>query len=544
MSLSNVSPGVLGIAWLLLAGVLFGLQFLRVRHRRQEVVTVLFWQEAIEESRARVFVRRFRHPWAYVLFMGIGSAILLAWAGLKSDREAEKDWVLLVDGSAGMSWGQRFDQSEDALKQQIDAYPKGARRVFWCGADRQLLLDRGEESVLLGERLLGLEPEATVSGFERACVFLAAEARERQTEIVLFGDAPVSSEVTALLPDHVSVRRAAALDRGKTESRGIRALGVASSSESYESVDVYIRLNSGAVRPVFQLGGEPYEGEVRSLSGEGEWLLPVVPARGALFSVSLADGDDVVADDSASIRLPLRERIRVQVNPGLPVALQRLIDDDPSIELVVDAPEVTVGMKRPGVPSLTWVPDNGESEAFSITLDDIEDDINEVLMRLGMGQIDGTALADATGKVIRVATVPGEVREVQFWDELLTTDYNFTDSMAFPLFVIESLRWLGGREPIDPYVHVGAEHPHLLAAGASYSPPRVGLYEDREGVMRAASLVSDPLNLGPGSDDLLFSKGDGVPQPDRRPSWTSIFILLALALLIAEWRWFQQGRLP
>jgi len=64
MSLQNLSttPFVLGLV--ALAGILFALQRLRVRHRDLRVPTTLFWKEAVERARARTLVERFRHLWA------------------------------------------------------------------------------------------------------------------------------------------------------------------------------------------------------------------------------------------------------------------------------------------------------------------------------------------------------------------------------------------------------------------------------------------------------------------------------------------------
>jgi hypothetical protein len=73
-------PGVLaGIA--VLAGVLYALQRLRVRHRAVTVVTTLFWRVAAEEAPARTLRERFRHPWAYLLILVILCLLWLAWAG-------------------------------------------------------------------------------------------------------------------------------------------------------------------------------------------------------------------------------------------------------------------------------------------------------------------------------------------------------------------------------------------------------------------------------------------------------------------------------
>ena len=69
--------GALGLVGI--AGVLYALQRLRVRHRQVEVETTLFWQQAIEESRARVLTQRFRHPWTYALLLVICSLLWLSF---------------------------------------------------------------------------------------------------------------------------------------------------------------------------------------------------------------------------------------------------------------------------------------------------------------------------------------------------------------------------------------------------------------------------------------------------------------------------------
>ncbi|MGC6487195.1 MAG: BatA domain-containing protein, partial [Planctomycetota bacterium] len=79
-------PALLGVLGLgAIAGLLYALQRLRVRHQEVEVETTMFWRQAIEESRARVLTQRFRHPWTYALLLSICSLLWLAFAGLRSD---------------------------------------------------------------------------------------------------------------------------------------------------------------------------------------------------------------------------------------------------------------------------------------------------------------------------------------------------------------------------------------------------------------------------------------------------------------------------
>ena len=96
MSFQNLSiPAIVGGLAVIAAG-LFLLQRLRVRHRPHEVVTTLFWREALEEARARVLVRRFRHPLAYLLLLLIAGLLWIGFAEPSFSAGADEDHVLLV----------------------------------------------------------------------------------------------------------------------------------------------------------------------------------------------------------------------------------------------------------------------------------------------------------------------------------------------------------------------------------------------------------------------------------------------------------------
>ena len=56
------------------------LQRLRVRHREVEVLTTMFWKDALQETRARVFMRRFRHWRAWALLVLIASLLWVLMA--------------------------------------------------------------------------------------------------------------------------------------------------------------------------------------------------------------------------------------------------------------------------------------------------------------------------------------------------------------------------------------------------------------------------------------------------------------------------------
>ncbi|MDA1266224.1 MAG: hypothetical protein O2816_14175, partial [Planctomycetota bacterium] len=138
MSWLGFGPGLAIAGALALAGALFALQRLRVRHRQVTVVTTLFWKQAVEETRARVLTERFRHPLAYLLVLAIALATWFAAAGPRPTRAGARDLVLLLDGSAGMGWGDRFEHAQTLLKEEAARLPAERRRVYFCGAEPRL----------------------------------------------------------------------------------------------------------------------------------------------------------------------------------------------------------------------------------------------------------------------------------------------------------------------------------------------------------------------------------------------------------------------
>ena len=153
MSFSNL-PLVWGLLGALaIAGILYLLQRLRVRHQLVEVETTLFWQQAMEESRARVLVQRFRHPWAYLLILAIALLLWLSVAGLRGGGDAQRDHVVLLDGSAAMAIGERFPEVVALANDYVGALPEDARTVVFAdGQSFEFALEsRGSGAAAAGD---------------------------------------------------------------------------------------------------------------------------------------------------------------------------------------------------------------------------------------------------------------------------------------------------------------------------------------------------------------------------------------------------------
>ncbi|MDA1196232.1 MAG: hypothetical protein O2894_13765, partial [Planctomycetota bacterium] len=210
-----LAPWLVGAGLLALAGALYALQRLRVRHRELRVVTTLFWRQATEERRARVLFWRFRHLPAYLLLLAIASVLWLGVAGPRVELEDADAHVLLLDASAAMGAGRSFQDAVVRLTEAAAALPAARREVWFCGGRVETLLAPGESALLLADRLAGLTPEAAPSALARA----ARTARQIHGPDVRL---------------HVFGGEAAASD-------GATALGVAAArSGRWDAVDVFV----------------------------------------------------------------------------------------------------------------------------------------------------------------------------------------------------------------------------------------------------------------------------------------------------------------
>ena len=565
----------LGALWTLLglagiAGVFFLLQRLRVRQRTLVVETTQFWRQATEETRARVLVQRFRHPWVYALLLGAASLLWLAFAGLDSRASERRESLVLIDASAGMAHGARFDDTLSAVDELLATLPARSRTVVLCGGRPRTLLRPGEHAQLFRDRLGDAGPEACPESLRPAIRTWLAQARTRPLDIYVAGDAWLTESFLAQMPDDVTLQRLAGMREQAPGRRGITQIGVAS-SEEWDQVDVLIEVAAAggpsADRPSVVLEDAPLGIAPVAVSlpspengSRRRFLYRGLPARGQLLRATLPESaeDAVAFDDEALIVLPSRERLRIAMEPGLPDVLTRVIESDPALEVTSDAPEVVVraaGSDYGGEAPALELGDVVQGHAFFVTCG-ADADPSEVILelheRLGLGEIDAMDLARATGRVISMGGSRGESRRLAVWERLFSSDYNFVSSRAYPLFVALGLRWLSGRSESPASLPAGeptrlngltvrtSDDKSLNTLGDAFVPATAGLLATEEGPQLAASLL-DPALSG------AAATGAALPEAELSGSgvdWVTWLLLGALALLLVDWALFQRGRIP
>ncbi|MHC4954339.1 MAG: vWA domain-containing protein [Planctomycetota bacterium] len=427
-SLLPVSAVFGGLA--LLAGILFVLQRLRVRHKEVVVPTTLFWRAAVQETRARVFMRRFRHPLAYALLLLVAALLWLAFAEpvARADRE-RRATVFLLDGSAGMAWGDRFRRAQDTLTEQVSRLPDGEAEVVFCGGWPRTLLRTGEHPLLLESRLERMRPEACPASLEQAVAMLP---RERPTRIVVIGDAPLRE---AVVPAGWEVLRPGR-DSERPANDGVLALGVAeAASGAWDRVDLFVVAPRGYSINLEQLRD--------------------VPARGQEVVVRIPAGDAIALDDEARIVLPRRSMLRVKASPELAPVLEL----DPGVELAEDGVEIEL------------------VDGAEITIEGPAGSLASA-----PGQLAEFVDAERGGDAPRLHRRTGPRRRVVLGRDLLTDRYNFTRTRAFPQFVARAVRWLAGSAEFPAFVAAGEP-----VRGTEFVPPVAGPFDGH-----VASLL-DPL---------------------------------------------------
>ena len=259
-------------------------QRLRVQHREVEVLSTLFWQAAIEETRARVFVRRFRHWPAWLLLVAIASLLWMLLAQPTTKPLDGTQHIVLVDGSVD-------DADTRAVDLQLAiaraaTLPTSAREIITVGSHLETLLAAGEPIDYAKLRAAGKRPSSP-SGLRWALESLSSRARGTQPlAIHIVGDAPVEQKYLAALPPNVSIFRV--WREPLPPNMQLKTLGMAdSASGQWDTVDVAIGFASDEpIDPatvLVTLSDQPVRQPLQSIN-KSEFQLLDVAANGGILN--------------------------------------------------------------------------------------------------------------------------------------------------------------------------------------------------------------------------------------------------------------------
>ena len=555
MILDGLSPLALLGSVLGAALLLFLLQRLRVRYRPQVVETTLFWREALEERRARTLVRRFRHPWAYVLLVLIAALLLFAFAGPRLERDPGRSHLVLLDGRSSAF-------AQDALEQELAHLPPDRRTVVLTGSRPRTVLLPGEHVALLAKRLESHRAEANVPRFET--VIRTFATFQDEVTVTIFGDGEVDSAILSVLPESWKLRRVVARDDDETANVDTVpelvtfAQGHASSSR-YGEVDVLVRVRSASEVPVqveARIGDTAVTPAQRSRDAQvTELRFENVRATGDVFEIDYSVG---ASTRSASLCLLDRRPIPVMVSPEVPAALVRYLESDPGTRITAQDGEVVIrlegssyGGDLPAFELSTSRTEGGEAFLFLHEgKRSSETVLHEVGDALGLDHLDGRELAERLQRNVVVRAEVSTRRMLRVWREVLELERGFSDSLEFAVLCARAVRWLAGVTERPECVSVGRtlalgedrivrpDGSATTSLGDFITPVQSGVYETRDGAEVFAASHQLPAFVGEAAA-LEEEQVEGVA-----PSLLDWVLFLVLVLLGIEWFLARSSRIP
>lgn len=524
-ALTSVFGFLVGTALLGLA--LWALQRLRVQHREVEVITTLFWESALKETRARVFVRRFRHWPAWLLLFGICTLLWMLLAQPQVSSLDARRHVVMVDWTAPAEQRSRaLDRATETLK----GLPATARELIAVNANLHTLLSSGEEVYLAQVRAKSLDDLSASSSIQWSLESLTSRANEDQPmSIYLVGNADIEQSYIDLLPDTVDVVRIP-VDEPAAIPYSLKSLGFADAkSGRWNSVDVRFAINSeSSVDPqLFQLslGDQPVNGVQTTQANTFELL--DLAAQGQTLTVSL---DDQVL---GQLTLPTRDPTKVLLEDGVPPVLKELVDLAPAFQIVQEQPDIRIGYSDTCDLRLS----GQEGAAFEIVTN--QEDPNAAMLdlvdELALTQIDATSLAQQSGQVIDVQVLAGEKRRIVIWNSLFTPAFDFTESRACPIFVSQAIQWLAQKPDEVPWAAQGETLP---TSSPKFQIPTGDSIKTNDGRDIAVSPIPDTVE-----DSATIRTSDPAGWLGKVTPYTWLGILLSV-LLVGEWVLYQKGRMP
>ncbi|MGE3275834.1 MAG: VWA domain-containing protein [Vicinamibacterales bacterium] len=579
MTFGLLSAGQLALLATLTGGAVLVIFFLKVRHPRIEVPSLVLWRRVLEDERRDSLIERLRRILSLLLALAI--ALLLAFALSEPQRSglSEGRIALIVDNSATMAagadgGGTRLEQALEEARGIVDGAP---------GARFQIADTAG--TVL------------TAPGLDRPA------AREALARIrAQFTDPRLPSVAEGYTPTVITDGRGVTVPEGMarvaipsaTGNVGITAFEIRPSSSNPQESQAYLAIVNFDQRPqqvAITIRGRGQVVARRSVElAAGSRLNDVFPMQdleAGPVEVRLEhDPDAFTLDDVAYGWLADRRPVRVTLVGDQTPALERVLATNPRLDawriaamdyrpgidtdvLVFDGVTPTEAPTRPallfGVEARPWLESSAPGE--------IPEDA--LLVASPHALMDGLPLADirarrarafADGTGTPIATIAGRPviaagRTTAPWIAVgFPLDLsNLVAQPAFPIFVSNAINWLG-EEPDPVAAHLGLVH--LTAADARIISPEGDVVPALSGPSGTEFLADHPgiyfaehgggrqaiaVNLANATVSTRASatpdgnESDVLPNGGHSPLWVTLGAL-ALFLLVLEW-WTWQRRI-
>lgn len=582
---------------------LVALYLLRPQRRRIDVPYARLWGLVAREARSSAIARKLRRWESLLLQLLIASLLLLALAEPRLGLHEARRQVILVDVSASMQAKEgsqtRLEIARTAVQHLLDGIsPDDETSIVVFDTEPRVLCPLTTDDAQLraaAARIVATDaPDDVVPALRLAADVLRGAAHGRLT---LVTDGSLDLSGVEALPDvelrAVNVAVPSVDDHSDNVAiTGFSVRRYAANPSAYELL-VEVRSYASAPRRVtltISQEGETVEVTTLDLPARGrvQRRLSDLAGEGRRLEASIDGHDALPLDDRAYALLPEQPRTRVLLvgSGDLYTEGALLLDRAVDVERVAPAsydakkatthdavvfagwtppqapsvPALFLGCEPPGCPFST----RGTMEAPIVTETRKDDpilrwvalkDLNvsrSSVFALGAGD---TSLASSLGRALLVSGTKNGVRTVALGFQPQRSDLPLR--VAFPILLVNSLRWLTGHGVESPddvrtgrrtrllaagnLELAGPEHVHVSAhdGSAELTVHHVGFYAGTDGRLVAAnladgresSLASRPLEVG--TQTLLAPSAAQRLAPRMSPwRWLAALALLLIAL---EW---------
>ena len=594
MTFLALAPWQVGLLCALTAATVIVLFFLKLRHPRVAVASLLLWDRVLQDREHRSLLKRLRRLISLLLALTI--ALLIALAIARPEAGAltgePREVVIVVDTSITMA-----ARTDDGRSRWVHAREAVARLIDDAGgADRFRLADtsgRIATAMTADRTQLEAALEAMSPSAERP-VFPTLEVGGRDVVVVSDGiaalDLPPAARMLSVFEpaDNVAIADFELVARAGAPGAFDVRLVVANHSRASKDIELTIAVGGDAgteatLRETLRVEGRDVAARTIPLNGTPSGLI-----RARVTS----DGDALAVDDEAVDYLPPPRGVEVTLVTTGNEFLETVLALDPRVDLDVVHPDLYRGdeaadlyvfdefapVAPPAQPVLlfrppgrAWLAGTDASPPLRASETGVtrRDETHPILQFVSMVDLqivgarhlefrtDATtrvvAAADQTPLIVAHAGVPKWVMVTFALD-----DADFAMRPSFPMFMQNVLTWFSGAaRPLRRAVGTvevplaeavvttldGTRVPARSRLGSTlFEAPAPGLYVASAGAAQLHVAVNLPGGLSDVNGVTLTGRESVELPPGRWLSSELWTYLLALALILAALEWWTYHR--
>ena len=347
--------------FLVLVPLAVGLYLLRLKRKRHDVSSLIFWQEVLRDEQSTKLFQKLRRILSLLLQILFIVLIVLALARpvLKHLMGDPTSRILVIDTTASMQVKEgdktRFEMARSAARRWIaQSSFKEETMILAAGREPKVVCPFSSDEKVLLEVLAALNPTdaagSLLSALEDAKKILQGKTGVR--EIVVLSDQPVPGHFKEDLDKGMQLSEETF---GTTRDNvGILRFASRPLLTSPDTYEILFQIKNFGSQPV-QTEAEFYLNDslvdvkpVKLAAGEMKTeLYPALPAKGGRLRIVLKRSDALMVDNEAFTILPELKRQKVLLVTKSNLFLQRVLQANALVDLTVRLPsEFSAGMAK------------------------------------------------------------------------------------------------------------------------------------------------------------------------------------------------------